>query len=405
MEKHHLLRLTLAGLLLSVLIAAVSGIFMVLESGLITLLWTTIPAKLAVDWPYYLLLCGLLAGVLAALKRRWGPMPATAHQAMAELRQTQTVQYRNTFKNLLVALVILAGGAGVGPEAALLGAIVSLSVWEMDRLRYFYFNREMLKTVPGYRKLWWLVAPTGHLQRYRSEQSIPAEQLGAKKKLNALFIANGLVAFYLLMRVVGHPSFITKMGNSHWTWTQLWVIIPILLLSGPLGWLYHWGSRRIKGGLQRIPQGWPQTFLGAGFIFLLALLGPRLLFSGQTFMALIPQVNGHQSAATLMVAAILKLIFLQLCLGTGWIGGDIFPISFATILFGFGTAQLLPGFDALLIVIVVATSLATNLLGNLWVPGIFIALFFPWNLWPVTVLVLGLQWGGQAAWRRLRRTA
>ncbi|GEO69246.1 chloride channel protein [Levilactobacillus acidifarinae] len=398
MTKPQLIRLTCAGLLLSVLIAAVSGVFMILEGELITLFWTTIPAKLTIDWPYYLLLCGLGAWLLARLNRRWGPMPATAHQAMAELRQTQTVQYRDTFKNLAVALVILAGGAGVGPEAALLGAVVSLSVWEMDRLRYFYFNHETLKTVPVYRQLWWLIAPTGHLQRYRSTHSVPTEQLGAKK-LNALFIANGLVAFFLLMRAIGHPSFITKMGASHWTWQQLWVVIPILLVSLLVGWLYHWGSRQLHALLQRLPQRFPRPFLGAAVIFLFAILGPRLLFSGQTFMALIPRVNGHQTAAVILAAAVLKLIFLQLCLATGWIGGDIFPIAFASILFGFGLAQLLPGFDALLIVAVVATSLATSLLGNIWVAGIFIALFFPANLLPVIALVLGLRWGGQRGWR------
>ena len=405
MHKPQLIHLTVAGLLLSVLIAAVSGVFMILEGALITLLWTTIPAKLPFDWPYYLLLCGVGGWLLTRLNRRWGPMPATAHQAMAELRQTQTVQYRDTFKNLLVALVILAGGAGVGPEAALLGAVVSLSVWEMDRLRYFYFNHDMLQTVPVYRRLWWLVAPTGHLQRYRSTHSVPAEQLGMKKKINALFIANGLVAFYLLMRVIGHPSFITKMGASHWTWPQLWVIIPILLVSVPVGGLYHWGSRQLHALLQRVPHRLPRPFLGAAVIFLFAMVGPRLLFSGQTFMALIPQVNGHQTAAVILTAAVLKLIFLQLCLETGWIGGDIFPIAFASILFGFGLAQLLPSLDALLIVAVVATSLATNLLGNIWVAGIFIALFFPLNLLPVIALVLGLRWGGQRVWTLWRKRA
>lgn len=406
MHKSQLIRLTFAGLLLSVLIAAVSGIFMILEGALITLLWTTIPAKLPFDWPYYLLLCGLGGWLLTRLNRRWGPLPATAHQAMTELRQTQTVQYRNTFKNLVVALVILAGGAGVGPEAALLGAVVSLSVWEMDRLRYFYFNHDTLQAVPVYRRLWWLVAPTGHLQRYRSTHSIPAEQLGMKKKLNGLFIANGLVAFFLLMRAIGHPSFITKMGASHWTWSQLWVMIPILLLSVPLSGLYHWGSHQLHTLLQRIPHQFPRPFLGAAVIFLFAVLGPRLLFSGQTFMALIPQVNHHQTAAVILTAAVLKLIFLQLCLETGWIGGDIFPIAFAAILLGFGIAQLLPGLDALFIVAVVATSLATSLLGNVWVAGIFIALFFPLNLLPVIALVVVLRWGGQRGWRKWRqRTA
>lgn len=395
MNKRYISRLILAGLVLSTLIAGIAGAFIVLEGHLITLLWATIPAQLPVDWPYYLVLCALGGWLLARLKRQWGPLPATAHQAMHELRQTETVQYRDTFKNLLVALVILMFGAGVGPEAALLGAIVSLSVWQMDRLRYFYFHHAELQTQPLYLRLWWLIAPRGHLQRFKADTSLAMTRPGMKKKLNALFIINGLVAFYLLMRAIGHPSFITKMGQSHWQWSQLWIIVPVLLLSLPLGRLYRWGSRQLHDLGQRLPQFLPQTLTGAAIIFLFAVLVPRLLFSRQTVMGLIPEVSGHPSALTLILAAILKLLFLQLCLGTGWIGGDIFPIAFSSILFGFGVAQLLPTVDTLLIVAVVAVSLAINLLNNVWVPGIFIALFFPLNLLPVIILVLVLQWGGQ----------
>ena len=403
MQTRQLSGLVLAGLLLSSLIALVSGGFIVLEGHLITLIWETLPQALAHAWWYDLVVC-LTGGLLLAwLKGKWGPLPATAHQAMAELKQTQTVDYRATFKNLAVALVILAFGAGVGPEAALLGAVVSLSVWQADRLRYFYFQHATLKTVAWPRRLWWLVAPTGHLQRYRSERALPAAQLGAKKKFYALFIVNGLVTFTILMRLIGHPSFITKMGASHWHWSQLWIILPVLLIAPLAGWLYHQGSRGIHRLAQRLPQYLPQTLVGAGVIFLFAVLLPRLLFSGQTVMALIPQVSDHQSGYLLMTAAVLKLVFLQLCLGTGWIGGDIFPIAFSTILFGFGVAQLLPQLDGLLVVAVVATGLAINLLNNLWVAGIFIALFFPLNLWPVILLVLALQWLGQRASRHFQK--
>jgi len=175
--------------------------------------------------------------------------------------------------------------------------------------------------------------------------------------------------------------------------------LAIGLVAGPL---YHWGSHLNHRLVQRLPEYLPRTLVGAGIIFLFAGLLPRLLFSGQTFMGLIPQVSGNQSGYLLMVAAVLKLVFLQLCLGTGWIGGDIFPIAFSAILFGFGLAQLFPAWDTLLIVGMVATSLAINLLDSIWVPGIFIALFFPLNLWPVLALVLIVQWGGKRLWKHWR---
>ncbi|HFI0468261.1 TPA: hypothetical protein ACGOYW_001680 [Streptococcus suis] len=51
-------------------------------------------------------------------------MPKTSHDLLHELSQKGTVSYRNTWKNLVLALVILISGAGVGPEASLLGAVL-----------------------------------------------------------------------------------------------------------------------------------------------------------------------------------------------------------------------------------------------------------------------------------------
>ena len=90
-------------------------------------------------WPilYYFVLCVLGALVLSYLKKRFGQVPQTAHEALTELKAKQSVDYSGVFRNLLAALVILIFGAGVGPEAALLGAIISLSVWQSGGVYLF----------------------------------------------------------------------------------------------------------------------------------------------------------------------------------------------------------------------------------------------------------------------------
>lgn len=42
----------------------------------------------------------------------------------------------------------------------------------------------------------------------------------------------------------------------------------------------------------------------------------------------------------------------------------------------------MPSFDTTLIVIIVSMASAIGLLGNIWLAGIFMMLFFPLNLWP-----------------------
>ncbi len=67
-------------------------------------------------------------------------------------------------------------------------------------------------------------------------------------------------------------------------------------------------------------------------------------------MHLVPSFGSQQAWYILVVAAIMKLVFLQVCLQTGWIGGDIFPVVFSAILIGFAVAQFFPTIDSLFVV-------------------------------------------------------
>lgn len=85
------------------------------------------------------------------------------------------------------------------------------------------------------------------------------------------------------------------------------------------------------------------------------------------------------------------MVFLQICLNTGWIGGDIFPIVFASIIQGFAISQVLPTFDVIFIVATVATAMAVTILDSPIGVAVFIALFFPIQMIPVifaTALIL-----------------
>ena len=124
MRNRKMWTIIVSGLFLSSIIAGISGAFLIIEGELTTLLWEVLPAQM--KWPilYYFVLCVLGALVLSYLKKRFGQIPQTAHEALTELKAKQSVDYSGVFRNLLAALVILIFGAGVGPEAALLGAII-----------------------------------------------------------------------------------------------------------------------------------------------------------------------------------------------------------------------------------------------------------------------------------------
>ena len=392
--------IVVAGFILSIVIALVSFGFLISEHFVSELLWQKlIPAKdgrkLAI------IVVGLLGGTIVGyLHKKWGALPQTAEASLNQLRTQKMVDYQPVFKSLLLAFVILVFGAGVGPEAGLLGAVVALSVWESDKLRYFYFTETPLEKLSWWAWLHRLLMPNRYLLSYDQKRSQATHKQRTKHFFDVLFIINGLITFTLLMKLSGQPSFITKMGTSHWHWQELWLIIPLVILGVLFGDAYRYFAR----WCQQLFSFWSQrpiakAWLGAGAVILVALSMPNLLFSGQVSIALAPVVGMKQSFLFLITAAIAKLIYLQVCVNTGWLGGDIFPVTFASIIAGFAVAQLLPQFDHLFIVAIVSTASLITMLQKPVLASVFVALFFPINLWPIILVILLLAMGYQRIYK------
>lgn len=389
MKKQNV-TILLSGFCLSSLIALVAFLFLMAEKFGSHLLWESWGHSVPFPNLYKALLL-LIGGLLVfALKKKWGSLPRTSHELMEELKEEQTVNYRHTWRSLVLALIILVLGAGVGPEAPLLGAVIAYSIWQADKLRYLEANREQLKHLSLKDKLVRFFHPSQYLLTY------PASQKGTDKKKRLFFIVNGLIIFVLLMRMTDQPSFITKLGDSQWQAAELVLILPLMFYGLLFGTVYRWLMKKIKGTLKKLPLPLiGKILLGAVAIFGVAVFAPSLLFSGQHAMHLVVEMGIEMSVFLLFALSLLKLIFLEICLETGWTGGDIFPITFASILQGFAFAQLLPGYDPLFVVLVVSLSLAVTLLQKEWLAGIFISLFFPIKLWPIAlILIFILRWIG-----------
>ena len=390
MMKKQNLWILLSGFCLSSLIALIAFFFLMAEKFGSHLLWESWGHSVPFPNLYKGLLL-LIGGLLVfALKKKWGSLPRTSHELMEELKEEQTVNYRHTWRSLVLALIILVLGAGVGPGAPLLGAVIAYSIWQADKLRYLEANREQLKHLPLKDKLVRFFHPSQYLLTY------PASQKGTDKKKRLFFIVNGLIIFVLLMRLTEQPSFITKLGDSQWQAAELVLILPLMLYGLLFGTVYRWLMKKIKGSLKKYSLPLiGKILLGAVAIFGVAVFAPSLLFSGQHAMHSVVEMGLELPVLVLFGLSLLKLLFLEICLETGWTGGDIFPITFASILQGFAVAQLLPGYDPLFVVLVVSLSLAVTLLQKEWLAGIFISLFFPVKLWPIAlILIFMLRWMG-----------
>lgn len=373
------------GLILSAIIGLIAAAFLVIEGFMTKVIW------LSNSYVFQTFLIIVGSFILYFLLKRWPNLPKTSKDSIKELRQNQTIDYQDVFLNLLVTLVILSFGSGVGPEAALLSAIISLSIWQADNLRYFYFQYDELKQLSLGTSVKRLLNPFKYRQRYDGRIAPKTPKfLKWKKLLYIVFSINGLLAFVLLIKQTDQPSFIMKLGHSHWQLSELW-IVPLLMIVGiiigmilkKLNYLFEKSIQRLNLNLA------VRITLGAIGIIVISYLEPNLLFSGQHSLHLLIGAWSNQSATFLFLMALLKLIFLAWCLTFNWRGGDIFPITFATMTAGFGVATLLPNFDTLLVVVVLATTLMSELLSPI-VAGVFIALFFPITLMPIIILVAGV---------------
>ncbi|CAJ1177653.1 hypothetical protein CPR19088_GLDEOEPO_01186 [Companilactobacillus paralimentarius] len=379
--------LVVYGFILSAIIGIIAAIFLVLEGFTSELVWSNHNQILEIG----LIFLGSL--LLYYLLKRWPDLPKTSQDSMHELKLNQTIDYHDVFFNLLITLVILSFGAGVGPEAALLSAIISLSIWQADKLRYLYFQYEELKKLPLMETIKRLSNPFKFRQKYvgASAPKIPSI-IKQKRILYPVFIINGILAFALLIRQTDQPSFIIKLGTSHWQLVDIW-LLPLLMIGGIIFGeickyfykVFHMWINKINLTLSF------KVGLGAIGISLIAIFAPDLLFSGQHSLDLLIGNWANKSPFFLIGMGLLKLFFLAWCLNFNWRGGHIFPITFAAMIEGFAVAQLLPGYDRLFIVAIVATTIMSELISPV-VAGIFIMLFFPLKLTPIIILVAILMY-------------
>lgn len=398
-KKQLFLRICLYGLILSTLIGSISFLFIYLESNLSHILWRQIQ-----DFPLFNLIitfiwCILGGLIIGFLKSIWGNYPQVAHHTISELKNQQTVNYKPVFKNLTVAFFILVFGAGVGPEAALLSSIVMLSVWQADKLRYLYFNQTDFLALTYGKRITHMLHPTKYLVTYNQENApTHSNWRAAKKLMNTLFAINGLIAFFVLMKWTDQPSFISKMGDTDWGLRDFLIFIPLIILGVLAGALYNWLKKKMTHWFD-FWQDQPvkKALIGSLAIFLIASFLPSLLFSGQTSLGMIPEKFMNYSFILLTLIVLIKLIFLLICLNTGWVGGDIFPIVFSAILFGFSVSQLFPNFDTIFVTATIATTMGLTILASPVGISLFTALFFPIDVLPI-ILIICLLFIGYGKW-------
>lgn len=384
--KSKQLNILLISIIYSSIIGLFAFLFLRIESALTHFLWHTLKDKINtynVLYNFILIFTGTI--ILLLIKKLYGDVPQNHHEVEHIFKKNGSIGNYNIIQNTISALVVLVVGAGVGPEATLMGILYGLSIWQADKARYIFQNYENFATLKFNKKLEILFHPTKYLKSKTKQNTLKKENL-----LNILLIINGIVIYVLLSNLVDAPGFVTKIGsidNVIKTIPYTLPIIPIVIITG---FLYRVADKQIEKFIKNSYTLNQKIIFGGIVIFLVANFAPNLLFSGQHTMHLVVDMALQLSAVFLFLSSIIKLLFLSICLNTGWKGGDIFPLMFSAFLQGYAWSVIFPEANSTVMISIIATTFLITVSKQEVISLIVISLFFPLNAIPIAIIFGGL---------------
>ena len=355
--------------------ALITFLFVTLSNQLTALVWDNASLVLGLDPRIFTLLVCTLGGLLVGLLVKiFGDHNAIFFELLQEFGRTGRFNYRNAPGILITALVSLASGGSLGPEAPLADACGGVGTLASDKLNL----NEQETRVMGYAGFSamlgaFITNPFGGalLTVEGAQADQPRDKVyfwGLFPSLLASAVATvtfvGLTGAFFA-ELVEFPDYSPVLTDLLWA-------APLSLVGSVAGILFMLMFQRLRKLMERFKERLILRGLigGIGMGIIGALL-PLTLFSGEEQTATLINHAANIGIATLILLAIAKLFATTLLLATGWKGGYIFPILFAGVALGMANNLLFPNLP---VAVTVAATLAGALVASLRAP-LFAALF------------------------------
>jgi H+/Cl- antiporter ClcA len=342
---------------------------MVLVSQATALIWEQAAATLGIDQRLFTVLVCTLGGLLVGLLvKLFGDHNGIFAELMLEFGRTGRFDYRNAPGIVITGFVSLVAGASLGPEAPLADACGGMGTLIADRLK---LDEQETRSM-GYSGVSGMIAALvtspfgGAILGLESAQGSTS---GKQTYFWVLFPS-------LLASAVATVVFVLLSGSFFETLYQfpaytpqlvdLLYAVPLGLIGGVAGLLFMLSLKR----LQRLFQPMKQHVVLRGVVGGLAMgiigaLLPLTLFSGEEGTSDLITHAAEIGVVMLIVLALFKLFATALLLATGWKGGYIFPIMFASVALGLAVNLLFP---AIPVAATVAATMAGALVAALKAP-------------------------------------
>ena len=360
---------------LGLISALVTFAFMALVHQGTSLVWEQIAQALGIDPRLFTVLVCTLGGLLVGLLvKLFGDHNAIFADLMIEFGKTGRFDYRSAPGIVITAFISLISGASLGPEAPLADACGGIGTLVSDRLK---LNEQETRAM-GYSGV------SGMLASFITEPFSGA-LLGLELAQGR---TSGMQTYFwvlfpsLLASAVATVVFVLLSGTFFETLYKFPDYIPVLkdlIYAAPLGLI---GG--IVGLLFMLSLRWLQRLFQPmkGHVVLRGLIGglgmgligailPLTLFSGENETADLIAHAAEIGVLMLILLGFVKLFATSLLLATGWKGGYIFPILFASVALGMAVNLLFPSIP---VAVTVAATMAGALVAAMKAP-LFAALF------------------------------
>jgi H+/Cl- antiporter ClcA len=339
------------------------------------LVWEQTAQMVGIDPRLFTLLVCTLGGlVVGLLVKLFGDHSGIFAEVMREFGKTGRFDYRNAPGIVITAFISLISGASLGPEAPLADACGGIGTWAADRLK---MNAQETRTM-GYSGVSGMLAAFitnpfgGALLGLESAQGGPGGLHGYFWVLFPSLLASAVstVVFVMLSgaffeTLYQFPDYAPKVAHMFYA-------VPLGMIGGVVGLLFMLSLQRLQQLFQPMKQRLVLRGLvgGLGMGIIGALL-PLTLFSGEEGTADLIAHAAEIGVVMLIVLGLAKLFAASLLLSTGWKGGYIFPIMFASVALGLALDLLFPSIP---VAVCVAATMAGALVAAMKAP-LFAALF------------------------------
>ena len=341
-----------------------------------TAIWEDAALVLGLDQRLFTLLVCSIGGVrVGLLVKFFGDHSGIFAEVMQEFGRTGRFDYRNAPGIVITAFVSLISGASLGPEAPLADACGGMGTLVSDRLK---LNEEETRTM-GFSGVSAMLAAfitspfSGALLGLESAQS--GSPGGRKTYFWVLFPS-------LLASAVATVVFVWLSGTffeSLYVFpdyspliVDLFYAVPLGLIGGAVGLLFMVSLKILQKVFQPMKAHVVlRGLLGGVGMGIIGALLPLTLFSGEAGTSDLIAHAAEIGVLMLIVLSVTKLFATTLVLATGWKGGYVFPVMFASIALGLAANLLFPHIP---VAVAVAATMAGALVATMRSP-LFAALF------------------------------